>query len=73
MKNTKNKILSERESECLCLAAEGHSLCEIANKLNISEHTVKFHNNRAIKKMKAINKINATAKAIIYKYINPKI
>lgn len=41
--NDENYDLSERESEVLVLVAQGYSSKEIADKLNISIHTVNTH------------------------------
>src|SRR6185436_2288183 len=40
---TSPEELTPRESEVLRLLAEGFANREIANRLNISEHTIKFH------------------------------
>ena len=49
--NTRTEALSPREIEVLRLMAEGASNKTIAWRLNISEHTVKFHINSIFSKM----------------------
>jgi NarL family two-component system response regulator YdfI len=51
--------LSAREIEVLKLVAEGASNKEIAWKLGISEHTVKFHLNAILTKMRAGSRTEA--------------
>jgi DNA-binding NarL/FixJ family response regulator len=51
--------LSAREIEVLRLMAEGSSNKTIAWKLNISEHTVKFHVNSILSKMHAGSRTEA--------------
>ncbi len=51
--------LSPREVEVLRLVAEGSSNKEIAWKLSISEHTVKFHLNSILSKMRAGSRTEA--------------
>ena len=51
--------LSPREVEVLKLVAEGSSNKEIAWKLSISEHTVKFHLNSILSKMRAASRTEA--------------
>jgi NarL family two-component system response regulator YdfI len=48
---TQTEALSPREIEVLRLMAEGASNKTIAWRLNISEHTVKFHVNSIFSKM----------------------
>ncbi|MCM1265338.1 MAG: LuxR C-terminal-related transcriptional regulator [Candidatus Gastranaerophilales bacterium] len=43
MGNFKNNILTERQQEVLCLLVEGLYNSEIAERLIITEHTVKAH------------------------------
>ena len=51
--------LSPREIEVLRLVAEGSATKEIAWKLSISEHTVKFHLNSILSKMHAGSRTEA--------------
>ena len=53
------EALSAREIEVLRLLAEGSSNKTIAWKLNISEHTVKFHVNSILSKMHAGSRTEA--------------
>lgn len=53
------EALSPREIEVLRLVAEGSSNKEIAWKLSISEHTVKFHLNSILSKMHAGSRTEA--------------
>jgi NarL family two-component system response regulator YdfI len=53
------ELLSPREIEVLRLVAEGSSNKAIAWRLNISEHTVKFHVNSILSKMNAGSRTEA--------------
>ncbi|MEE9303187.1 MAG: helix-turn-helix transcriptional regulator [Thiotrichaceae bacterium] len=64
--------ITRREGECLSWAAIGKTASEIAEILNISEHTVHFHTKNAIKKLDAANKTHAVVKAILGQYITVK-
>jgi LuxR family maltose regulon positive regulatory protein len=55
--------LSERELEVLCLIAEGLSNQEIAQRLFISLHTVKWHTGNIYGKLGVKNRTQAVAKA----------
>ncbi len=61
-----------REGECLSWAAVGKTASEIAEILNISEHTVHFHTKNAIKRLNAANKTHAVVKAMLGKHITIK-
>jgi DNA-binding NarL/FixJ family response regulator len=56
-------ILTPRESEVLALLAEGLSNKEIAVRLEISEHTAKFHVNSILQKMGAQKRVEAVVRA----------
>jgi DNA-binding NarL/FixJ family response regulator len=58
-----NEVLTPRESEVLGLLAEGLSNKEIAAKLEISEHTAKFHVNSILQKMGAQKRVEAVVRA----------
>jgi two-component system nitrate/nitrite response regulator NarL len=58
-----DEILTPRESEVLGLLAEGLSNKEIAAKLEISEHTAKFHVNSILQKMGAQKRVEAVVRA----------
>lgn len=56
--------LNPREIEALQLIAEGLSNKRIADRMDISMHTAKFHCDNVIRKMKADNRTGAAVKAI---------
>jgi len=62
-KNTK-KNLTPREQDVLCLLTKGCTNKEIANKLFISEKTVKSHLNKIFKKLKVSRRLDAVLSAI---------
>lgn len=53
--------LTSRESEVLTMLAEGAGNKEIAARLNISEHTVKFHVSSILSKLGAASRTEAVA------------
>ena len=55
--------LTPRESEVLALLAEGLSNKEIASRLDISDHTAKFHVNSILQKMGAQKRVEAVVRA----------
>jgi len=55
--------LTPRESEVLHLIAEGLPNKQIAQKLSISEHTVKFHVNAILTKLGAQSRTEAVVRA----------
>jgi len=57
-------MLSERELEVLICLAEGQTTLQIANRLFISENTVKTHIRHILEKMEASNRTEAVGKAI---------
>jgi DNA-binding NarL/FixJ family response regulator len=57
-------ILSPRETEILRMIAEGLGNKEIASKLNISDHTVKFHISSIFAKLGAANRAEAVTLGI---------
>jgi two-component system, NarL family, response regulator YdfI len=57
-------ILSPREIEILRMIAEGLGNKEIASKLNISDHTVKFHISSIFAKLGAANRAEAVTLGI---------
>lgn len=67
VKNIQQQIevyhLTEREVEVLTFYAQGKSRSEIAQRLKISEETVKFHLKNLFIKLKVENKIQAVHKA----------
>jgi LuxR family transcriptional regulator of csgAB operon len=52
--------LTKREAEILAQVAVGDSNQEIADKLNISPHTVRTHIYNIFKKIKVSNRLQAT-------------
>lgn len=58
-----DEVLTPREGEVLGLLAEGLSNKEIAAKLEISEHTAKFHVNSILQKMGAQKRVEAVVRA----------
>ncbi|MBF0175128.1 MAG: autoinducer binding domain-containing protein [Magnetococcales bacterium] len=61
--------LTPRERECLRWAADGKNTWETGMILNLSERTVVFHLANAQKKLMATNKVQAVARAVLYKMI----
>lgn len=55
----KNPNLSKRELQVLTLVSEGYCNREIANKLSITHHTVKFHIREIYEKMDVFNRARA--------------
>jgi two-component system nitrate/nitrite response regulator NarL len=55
--------LTPREQEVLTLLAEGLSNKEIASRLDISDHTAKFHVNSILQKMGAQKRVEAVVRA----------
>lgn len=55
--------LTPREQEVLALLAEGLSNKEIASRLDISDHTAKFHVNSILQKMGAQKRVEAVVRA----------
>jgi DNA-binding NarL/FixJ family response regulator len=62
-------ILSERELEILALLTKGLRDRDIADRLTISESTVKFHMNNVLKKLKAQTRYQALHQAIVNGWI----
>lgn len=60
-----NDPLSPRELECMRWIAEGKTDSEIAIILSISDATVRFHLNRARRKLGARNRAQATARLVL--------
>lgn len=57
------ETLTDREREVLGLLAEGLSNKEIAQTLEISEHTAKFHVNSILQKLSAQKRVEAVVRA----------
>lgn len=58
------EILSDREIDCLNWTASGKTSSEIAEIMQLSEHTVNHYLNRATKKLDTVNRTQAVAKAL---------
>lgn len=56
--------LTSRERECLRMAANGLTSGDIGDKLCIAERTVNFHMRNALRKLEALNRPEAIAKAV---------
>lgn len=59
-----NDSLTEREIECLNWTSAGKTSAEISEILLVSEHTVNHYLNRATRKLDAVNRTQAVAKAL---------
>jgi two-component system, NarL family, response regulator YdfI len=59
-----SQALTEREIQVLQLLAEGVGNKVIATRLNISEHTVKFHISSVLSKMGAASRTEAVTQGI---------
>jgi len=62
--NEEASSLSERELECLKWTSAGKTSAEIAAILNLSEHTVNHYLIGATRKLEAVNRTQAVAKAV---------
>ena len=56
--------LTHRERQCLGMAANGLTSGDIGGKLGIAERTVNFHMGNVLRKMEALNRAEAIAKAL---------
>lgn len=71
-RNTRDKsLLTGRESEVLQLIAEAFSNAQTADKLNITEATVKRHLTNIYAKLNAVSRVDAIRKATGAKLIMP--
>ena len=61
--------LTERERECLVWTSNGKTSAEIAQILNLSEHTVNHYLNNAARKFNAVNRAQAVAHGLRLGYI----
>ncbi len=62
--------LSRRERQCLFMAANGLTSCDIGSKLGITERTANFHFANIISKLGVLNRKEAVAKAVARGIIN---
>jgi len=67
--SARNRLLSDRESQCLILSARGKTTSEIGQALQISERTVAFHLSNLRRKLGATNSRHAVARAFSLKLI----
>ena len=65
-------ILSDRELEVLTCLADGQTTIQIANRLFISENTVKTHIRHILEKLEASNRTEAVSKAIQFGLIQKR-
>jgi DNA-binding CsgD family transcriptional regulator len=65
------KALTEKELMCLSLSARGQTSADIGIKLGITPRTVNFHFSKILKKLEAMNRQEAIAKAITANLIEP--
>lgn len=63
--------LTNRERECLRLAARGLTSADIGNKLSVSERTINFHFGNLRRKLGALNRPEAIAKGAALGLMNP--
>lgn len=63
------KVLTERESACLLLAAKGLSIKAIADVLGVADHTVKTHRENICRKLRCKNITQAVFEGIRYGYL----
>lgn len=68
--NTVFHELTEREQEILTLVAKGFSAKQIADNLNLSEHTVKTHRKNILKKCRCNNTAELVAESMIAGLVN---
>lgn len=62
--------LTQRECECLTLAARGLTSTDIAAKVGIAERTVNFHIGNIVRKLGALNRGEAIARGVALNLIN---
>lgn len=62
--------LTEIELKILKFITKGYSNCKIGKEIFLSEHTVKVHISKIIKKLDAENRTNAVCIAIKNKFID---
>jgi len=62
--------LTERERECLIWTSVGKTSVEIAQILNLSEHTVNHYLNNAARKFDAVNRTQAVAHGLRFGFID---
>ncbi len=70
--NETQTLLSDRELEVLACLADGQTTIQIANRLFISENTVKTHIRHILEKLEASNRTEAVSKAIQFGLIQKR-
>lgn len=70
-KNDIAATLTNRERECLRLAAHGLTSADIGNKLSVSERTINFHFGNLRRKLGALNRPEAIAKGAALGLMTP--
>jgi two-component system, NarL family, nitrate/nitrite response regulator NarL len=70
--NEPQNMLSDRELEVLICLSEGQTTLQIANRLFISENTVKTHIRHILEKLEASNRTEAVSKAIQFGLIQKR-
>ena len=65
-------VLSSRQKEVLEYISQGKTSFEIANMLQIKEENVKFHLDKAMKKLNAKNRAEAISNAVHFELIKFK-
>jgi DNA-binding CsgD family transcriptional regulator len=71
IENSDIKPLTPKEKESLFWACEGKTAWEISKIMGVAERTVNFHMSSVTKKLCAVNRQHAVAKAIMYGLIKP--
>jgi LuxR family transcriptional activator of bioluminescence operon len=66
-----SEALTEQELICLSLSARGQTSGDIGMKLGITPRTVNFHFSKILKKLNAMNRQEAIAKALSTRLIEP--
>lgn len=65
-----NYKLTDRELEILIYVTRGYSNSEIANKLNVSVHTVKAYISSLLKKFDVKERVSLSVKTVRYCILN---
>jgi len=68
--NAPERLLTAREVEVLSLLAQGHRNAQIADKLFISERTVKVHITNLFRKLDLTDRVQATRYAIRHRLVS---
>jgi two-component system nitrate/nitrite response regulator NarL len=64
--------LTDREREVLSLLVEGASGAEMAERLNLSPHTVRTHVQNLLTKLQVHSRVEAAAFAVRHGIVQPK-